>query len=98
VAAAVAISAMHTVKPILPNRDPAAPESEQKQAALSYLYEAWNEARLDGVDDDCMAQACLFAAFAELVSTYGEEAAARYAETLSARVRKGDFTVQLSRQ
>lgn len=94
----VAISTMHTVKPILPNRDPATPESEQKQAALSYLYEAWNEARLDGIDDDCMAQACLFAAFAELVSTYGEEAAARYAETLSNRVRKGDFTVQLSRQ
>ena len=94
----VAISTMHTVKPLLPNRDPAAPENEQKQAALSYLYEAWNEARLDGIDDDCMAQACLFAAFAELVSTYGEEAAARYAETLSARVRKGDFTIQLSRQ
>ena len=88
---------MHTVKPILPNRAPT-PESEQKQAALSYLYEAWGEARHDGIDDDCMAQACLFAAFAELVSTYGEEAAARYAETLSARVRKGDFTVQLSRQ
>ena len=45
-----------------------------------------------------MAQACLFAAFAELVSTYGEEAAARYAETLSARIRNGEFTIQLSRQ
>jgi hypothetical protein len=88
---------MHTVKPILPNRQPAA-EHEQKQAALSYLYEAWNEARLDGIEDDCMAQACLFAAFAELVSTYGEEAAARYADTLSARVRKGDFSIQQSRQ
>ena len=88
---------MHTVKPILPNREPN-PEQEQKQAALSYLYEAWNEARLDGIEDDCMAQACLFAAFAELVSTYGEEAAARYAETLSARIRKGDFSVQALRQ
>jgi hypothetical protein len=88
---------MHTVKPILPNREPA-PEHEQKQAALSYLYEAWTEARLDGIDDDCMAQACLFAAFAELVATYGEEAAARYADTLSARIRNGDFSVQLARQ
>jgi len=88
---------MHTVKPILPQRDPV-PESEQKQAALGYLYEAWGEARLDGVDDDCMAQACLFAAFAELVSTYGEEAAARYAETLAVRVKRGDFTIQLSKQ
>jgi hypothetical protein len=88
---------MHTTKPILPDRTPV-PEHEQKQAALSYLYEAWGEARLDGIDDDCMAQACLFAAFAELVTTYGEEAAARYADTLSARVRRGDFTIQSSRQ
>ena len=88
---------MHTVKPRIPNREPVA-DHEQKQAALSYLHEAWDEARLDGVEDDCMAQACLFAAFAELVSTYGEEAAARYAETLSARIRKGDFSVQTSRQ
>jgi hypothetical protein len=88
---------MHTVKPLLPNREPA-PDSEQKQAALAYIYEAWGEARLDGIDDDCMAQACLFAALAELVSTYGEEAVARYTDTLAARVRRGDFTVQLSRQ
>lgn len=88
---------MHTVKPILPGREPA-PEHEQKQAALSYLYDAWGDARRDGIDDDCMAQACLFAAFAELVSTYGEEAAARYADTLSARIRNGDFTIQHSRQ
>lgn len=88
---------MHTVKPILPNREPSL-EHEQKQAALSYLYEAWSEARLDGIDDDCMAQACLFGAFAELVATYGEEAAARYADTLSARVRRGDFSVHLAPQ
>ena len=67
-------------------------------AALSYLQEAWAEACLDGIDDDCMAQACLFAAFAELVSTYGEDAAATYADTLSKRIRNGEFTVDLARQ
>lgn len=61
--------------------------------ALSYVSEAWAEARLDGVDDDCMAMSCLFAAFAELVSTYGEEAAAKYADSLSRRIRNGEFTV-----
>ena len=60
--------------------------------------EAWAEARLDGIDDDCMAHACLFAAFAELVATYGEEAAANYADRLAARIRNGEFTVELSRQ
>src|SRR3979411_1374162 len=33
------------------------PDHEQKQAALGYLNEAWAEARHDGVDGDCLAQA-----------------------------------------
>jgi hypothetical protein len=74
------------------------PDQEQKRVALSYLHEAWAEARHDGVEDDCMAQACLFAAFAELVATYGEEAAAEYAEALAARVRNGEYSVDLARQ
>ena len=71
---------------------------EQKQVALSYLNEAWAEACLDGIDRDCMAQACLFAAFSELVSTYGEDAAARFAERLSERITAGEFSIDLARQ
>ncbi len=74
------------------------PDLEQKKVALGYLQEAWAEARLDGIDGDCMAQSCLFAAFAEFVSTYGEEAAAEYAEGLAGRIRNGDFSVELARQ
>ncbi len=74
------------------------PEHEQKQLALTYLHEAWAEARLDGVDEDCLAQASLFAAFNELVTTYGEEAAAVFAEGLAARIRNGEFSVRLLRQ
>ena len=80
-----------------PGRGPL-PEHEQKQAAISYLHEAWAEARLDGIDGDCMAQACLFAALAGLVTTYGEEAAAAYAEGLAARIRNGEFSIERSRQ
>jgi hypothetical protein len=76
----------------------ALPEHEQKRAALGYLNEAWAEARLDGIDGDCLAQACLFAALAELVSTYGEDASARFAEGLPARIRNGEFTVEQARQ
>ena len=75
-----------------------ATDHEQKRRALSYLWEAWAEARLDGVDEDCLAQASLFTALAELVSTYGEDAAARYAEGLPARIRNGEFSVDLRRQ
>ena len=75
-----------------------APETEQKMAALSYVSEAWAEARLDGIDDDCMAMSCLFAAFAELVGTYGEDAVAKFVEGLPGRVRNGEFSLTLARQ
>ena len=75
-----------------------APERDQKRAALGYLNEAWMEARIDGIDGDCLAQACLFAALAEFVSTYGEEAAATFTEGLGARVRNGEFSLEQKRQ
>lgn len=74
------------------------PDQEQKQAALSYLNEAWAEARHDGVDGDCLAQASLFAALAELVGTYGEDAVAKFVEGFPARIRNGEFSIDLSRQ
>jgi hypothetical protein len=88
---------MHGVRPRNPSHGPA-PDREQKFAALGYLHEAWAEARLDGVEDDCMAQACLFAALADLVSTYGEDAAATFADGLSARIRNGEFSLGQARQ
>ena len=81
-------SLMHPIPAVKP-----VPEHEQKQVALAYLREAWAEARLDGVEDDCLAQACLFTALAELVSTYGEDATARYADGLVTRIRNGEFSV-----
>jgi hypothetical protein len=87
---------MNTTGPS-PARDPAS-DREQKRVALGYLQEAWAEARLDGIDGDCLAQACLFAALAELVTTYGEEAAATFAEGLSARIRNGEFSLDQPRQ
>ena len=74
------------------------PDQEQKRAALGYLHEVWAEARLDGIDGDCLAQACLFAALAEFVSTYGEEAAATFAERLGPRIRNGEFSIDRQQQ
>jgi hypothetical protein len=74
------------------------PDQDQKRAALTYLNEAWAEARHDGVDGDCLAQASLFAAFAELVRTYGEDAVAKFVEGLADRVRNGEFSTALARQ
>ncbi|MBV9565508.1 MAG: hypothetical protein JOY90_34415 [Bradyrhizobium sp.] len=74
------------------------PDHEQRRAALTYLSEAWAEARIDGIDGDCLAQASLFAALAELVGTYGEEAVAKFIEGVPLRVRHGEFSVSLSKQ
>jgi len=73
-------------------------DREQKRVALGYLQEAWAEARLDGIDGDCLAQACLFAALAEFVSTYGEDAAATFTEGLGKRIRNGEFSIEAQRQ
>jgi hypothetical protein len=73
-------------------------DQDQKQAALAYVTDAWAEALHEGIDGDCLAQASLFAAFAELVSSYGEDAVAKYVEGLPGRVRNGEFSLALARQ
>src|SRR5262249_16706821 len=69
-------------------------DHEQKRVALGYLQEAWAEARDDGVDGDCLGQACRFAALVELVTTYGEQAAATFTDGLSARIHNGEFSLE----
>ena len=71
---------------------------DARRAALDYLLQGWEEAILDGIDGDCLANAALFAAFKELVATYGEEPVARFAERLPERVREGEFTIPGVRQ
>ena len=71
---------------------------DARRAALDYLLQAWEEAILDGIDGDCLANAALFAAFKELVATYGEEPVARFAERLPERVLNGEFTIPGVRQ
>ena len=88
---------MRTATHILAARE-TVPDHEQKQLALGYFQEAWTEARHDGVDGDCLAQASLFAALAELVTTYGEDAVAKFVEGLPSRVRNGEFSLALAKQ
>jgi hypothetical protein len=68
-------------------------DKDQKMVALGYLHEAWAEALHDGIDADCIAQACLFSALTELVTTYGEDATAKFADGLSARIKHGEFSL-----
>ncbi|MCB1437662.1 MAG: hypothetical protein KDJ46_10865 [Rhodobiaceae bacterium] len=67
---------------------------EQKQAALELILDAWEEARMDGVSPDLIANAALFAALSDLVTSYGEEAVIELTEGLAGRIRRGDFTLR----
>ena len=82
------------ISPATPARS--AEAEDQRNAAMGYVSEAFAEARLDGLDIDCIAQAAIFASFVEMVATYGEEATATFADSLAERVRAGEFTVDRS--
>lgn len=66
---------------------------EQKQAALRYIMEAWEEALYDGIEPEMLANAAFFAALSDLVSSYGEDAVAKMTEGLSRRIHHGEFTL-----
>jgi hypothetical protein len=66
---------------------------EQKQAALRYIMEAWEEAIYDGIQPEMLANAAFFAALSDLVSSYGEDAVARMTEGLPRRIQNGEFTL-----
>lgn len=73
--------------------DPHSEADLQKHAALGYILEAWQEAIHDGLEPEMLANAALFAAFSDLISTYGEDAVASMAEGLAERIQLGEFTL-----
>jgi hypothetical protein len=74
------------------------PAQEEKQAALRYMLDAWQEAIIDGLDPDCIASAAIFAALSDMIAAYGEEPVATLCERLPERVRMGEFTVNRTNQ
>jgi len=78
---------------ILTNKD-----SAERQVALEYIAEAWNAAEQDGVEGEALAHAALFAAFATLVRTFGEEATAGLIAKLPDRIRAGEYSIDRSIQ
>jgi len=71
---------------------------EQKQRALRYILDAWEEAVYDGVEPDMLATASMFASLSDMVTAYGEEPVAEMAARLSERIRHGEFTLNRTTQ
>lgn len=69
-------------------------EPDQKQAALRYILEAWEEALRDGIEPEMLANAALFSALSDLISIYGEDAVASMTANLSKRIENGEFTIR----
>ena len=74
------------------------PSEEQKQAALRYILDAWEEALHDGIEPEMLANAALFAALADLIGAYGEDAVAKMTNGLSRRIHHGEFTLKRTSQ
>jgi hypothetical protein len=73
-------------------------DREERQLALEYVAEAWNDAEDDGIDADALAHASLFAAITTLVQRHGEEAAAALITTIPDRIRSGEYDLTRSLQ
>lgn len=80
-------------------RTPQTSQSEaDKQAALRYILDAWEEALHDGIEPEMLANAALFAALADLVAAYGEDPVAKMTGGLSRRIQHGEFTLKRNPQ
>jgi len=73
-------------------------DDSRKQAALRYILDAWEEALHDGIEPEMLANAALFAALADLVAAYGEDAVAKMTGGLSRRIQHGEFTLNRTPQ
>lgn len=73
-------------------------DDAQKQAALRYILDAWEEALHDGIEPEMLANAALYAALADLISIYGEDAVAKMTGGLSRRIQHGEFTLKRTPQ
>ncbi len=79
----------NSVSPLVEIADQAA---DDRHLALTYLNDAWVEAVRDGIEEECLVQAALFAALRSLVAAYGEEPCAEFVTRLAERVRAGEYT------
>ena len=73
-------------------------DNSQSQDALRYILDAWEEALHDGIEPEMLANAALFAALADLVAAYGEDAVAKMTGNLSRRIQHGEFTLNRTAQ
>ena len=69
-------------------------DPEKKARALELILDAWDRAVSEGADAEVVASVAIYAALADMVDRYGEDAVADFCATLPERVRRGEFTLR----
>jgi hypothetical protein len=71
-----------------------ADDPELKGRALQLILDAWDKALSEGVEAEVIASVAIYAALADMVDRYGEDAVAEFCATLPERARRGEFTLR----
>jgi transcription initiation factor TFIIIB Brf1 subunit/transcription initiation factor TFIIB len=72
----------------MPSDDP-----DKKGRALELILDAWEHALAEGAEPEVVASVAIYAALADMVDRYGQEAVAEFCATLPDRARRGEFTL-----
>lgn len=69
-------------------------EIDSKARALELIIDAWEQALTEGAEPEIVASVAIYAALADMVDRYGEDAVAEFCGTLPESVRRGEFTLR----
>ncbi|ANP47408.1 hypothetical protein [Candidatus Viadribacter manganicus] len=70
-----------------------ADDPEKKGRALQLILDAWDKALAEGAEAEVIASVAIYAALADMVDRYGQDAVAEFCATLPDRTRRGEFTL-----
>lgn len=69
-------------------------DADKKGRALQLILDAWDTALQEGAEAEVIASVAIYAALADMVDRYGEDAVAEFCATLPERTRRGEFTLR----
>lgn len=71
-------------------------DPDRKGVALALILDAWEKALAEGAEAEVIASVAIYAALADMVDRYGEDAVAEFCASLPERTRRGEFTLRES--
>ncbi len=69
-------------------------DPEKKGRALQLILDAWDTALREGAEAEVIASVAIYAALADMVDRYGQDAVAEFCASLPERTRRGEFTLR----